>query len=353
MTTSWTRRAAIAATAATAMPVRAQPAGLDTLRARVAAGDFRNIHSVLVQRRGETLVEWYFPGSDQRWGQALGVVPFEADTLHDVRSITKSFTSMLFGAALADGLPLDPEQPLMDHFRDFPEFQTAEKRRIRLRHVLTMTTGLRWDETLPWTDPMNGEAALESSLHRVRHILSLPVVAPPGERWAYSAGDPALIAEVVARAAGLPIEEYARRRLLSPLGISRYDWVRSFREGAPMAGSGLRLTPRDMAKLGNLMLAGGVIGRRRLIPKAWVEASTRAQTIRSPTPYGYFWWPGQTPDGRAMFRATGNGGQRIVVIPGLDAVAVITAGMYGDRTASDVVDRLAFELLGAVSPVRP
>lgn len=309
---------------------------LSELKSRIASGDFGNIHSVVIMRNGKRLHEWYFSGSDERLGRRLGNITFTADTLHDVRSVTKSVTSILFGIALHDGAIKNLDQPVLDFFPEYPDLHTPDHMQIRLRDLLSMTSGLHWDErTIVYTDPRNSETAMNSAADRYRYILSQPVDAKPGTRWAYSGGDTALIGEVVARATHTSLDVYAERKLFRPLHITQFEWIRD-RKSIPMSAVGLRLRPRDMAKIGQLMLHHGRWGSAQIVPADWVDSSTSRHAQLSPDltcgrQYGHFWWLGTICDGndhQPYYFANGNGGQMIWVDPSLGLVVVTTAGFY-------------------------
>ncbi len=158
----------------------------------------------------------------------------------------------------------------------------------------------------------------------------------------YSGGDVALVGEIVARATKTSLETYAQQKIFGPMQMT-HEWSKN--NGIPRAASGLRLTPRDMAKLGVMMLNGGKWAEQQIVPAQWVALSTshHAQVESDPqcgVAYGYLWWLGpgcaSTPP-TPWFAGFGNGGQRIWVVPSRDLVVVTTAGLYNnpqDRQAS-------------------
>jgi len=202
-----------------------------------------------------------------------------------------------------------------------------------------------------YADPRNSEIAMDAAPDRYRYILSRPVDAPPGTRFTYSGGDVALLGEVIARATGEPLADYARRRLFAPLGIDRFEWLKDAK-GIPIAASGLRLRPRDMAAIGQMMLENGRWRGRQIVPATWIREVIAQHAQVQPnaqcgTEYGYLWWLtaiclGQ--DRKPLFFASGNGGQDIWVAPSEHLVVVTTAGMYntfaGDSASGEVVQTL-------------
>jgi CubicO group peptidase (beta-lactamase class C family) len=117
----------------------------DSLQNRLGAGDIPNFHSKLVIQHEQMIAEWYFEGTDETWGMWLGTIKFDLETLHDVRSVTKSIISLLFGIAMADHAIVSLDSPVLDYFPEYKDLQTSERRKIRLRDLLPMTSGLHWE----------------------------------------------------------------------------------------------------------------------------------------------------------------------------------------------------------------
>lgn len=314
----------------------------------IRSGKYSNVHSLLVLRSGKLVTEEYFQGEDERRGQPLGTIRFDGDTLHDLRSVSKSVTSALFGIAMASGAIRDIDAPVLSYFPEYQDLQTPEGLRIRLRDVLSMTSGLEWDEdSRPYGDPLNSETAMDAASDHYRYVLSRPIAAPPGTRFRYSGGDTMLVAAVIERATKQRLSKYAEQVLFRPLGIERYEWI-TYPDGTPIAASGLRLLPRDMAKFGLLYMQRGQWRGSQVVPEAWVKAATSPQAKISDRPfgfqnYGYQWWLGTARDDAhtPWIMAVGYGGQRIMLIPSRDLVMVMTAGLYRSRAQTDIT----FEVL--------
>lgn len=327
----------------------------------IRAGKYSNIHSLLIVRSGKIVAEEYFQGEDERRGHPLGTMRFDADTLHDVRSVSKSVVSAVFGIAIASGSVKDIDAPVLSYFPEYADLQTPERARVRVRHLLSMTSGLEWDEdSRPYGDPLNSETMMDAQRDRVRFVLSRPIVAVPGERFRYSGGDTMLLAAVLERATKRRLDKYAEQMLFRPLGIDRYDWI-AYPDGTPIAASGLRLRPRDMAKFGQVFLDGGRWRGAQVLPESWVHASTSAQARVSDRPfgfqsYGFQWWLGSVRDEAhtPWVMAVGYGGQRIMLIPSRDLVMVLTAGMYGNRAQTDITFEVLLDrILPAVRTALP
>lgn len=293
----------------------------------------RNIHAVVVVRRGKLVFERYYSGQDDRWVLTSGVTHFSPTEKHDVRSISKSVTSLLVGIAAGEGKfpPLD--SPAIDHFPEHASLRTADNARITFRHLLTMSHGWRWDESLPWNNAANNERLMLESRDPYRYVLEQPIALPPGMLFNYSGGAPTLLAGVLAKTTGQTIDAYARDKLFTPLGITDHEWLGFTGSSEVAAFGGLRLRPRDMAKIGQLMASGGLWDGKRVLPKGWVAESTKPRlNTDGVLYYGYQWWLGRSLlRGRDLTwtAGIGNGGQRLYIVPELDLVVAINAAHYG------------------------
>jgi CubicO group peptidase (beta-lactamase class C family) len=250
--------------------------------------------------------------------------------VHDVRSVSKSVVGLLYGIARAEGLVPPPETRLFDALPEHADLATEPaKRRIRIADVLAMRMGLAWSEGPNYDDPQNGEILMERAPDRYRYVLGLPVADRPGRRWVYCGGATALLGGLIERGTGLGLAAYARARLFEPLGLGAFEWIEAS-DGRAAASSGLRLTARDLARLGQLVLDRGAANGRQLVPPAWLAASLRPRGVaEGGLRYGYHWWLGKlAATGKPWAAAYGNGGQRLIVIPSLAMVVVILAGNY-------------------------
>ena len=299
-----------------------------------AAGNLPGLHSVFVLKEGDILAEVYFEGADQVWGAPIGTRQHGPETLHDLRSVSKSVVGLLYGIALADGLVPPPGAPLMAQFPQYVDLYTPERDAIIIEDVLSMQMGSFWDESLPYSDPRNSEIAMENAEDRIRFVLEQEMIETPGQVFNYSGGATAVLAELITQGANQPLDVFARERLFDPLGITRYEWVRG-RDGRPAAASGLRLSARGLASIGEMMLNDGKVDDAQVVPADWIKASLTPRANAEPLRYGYHWWlsPAGAP---AWTAALGNGGQRMSIVTPLGLVAVIFAGNYNEATAWEV-----------------
>ena len=322
-----------------------------------AAGRIPGLHGLVVIQHGQVITERYGAGEDFKWNESLGRVKFGPDVLHDIRSATKSVTSLLYGIALAGGRVPEPQAPLLQQFPQYPDLAADPLRaRLTVEHALTMTLGLEWHEDVPYTSTANSEIAMEMAPDRYRFVLSQPVAEEPGQHWHYCGGATALIGHLLAQGTGEPLPHFARRTLFEPLGISAFEWM-SGRDGVPSPASGLRLATPDLARIGQLVLDHGLRDGREIIPSGWLETALRRHMrIDGEFGYGYQWYAGTSPapDGTSPVRwsaAFGNGGQHLYVLPDLDAVVAITAGNYDTAEQSATPSAIMDEaVLPGLSP---
>lgn len=347
--------AALAATPAGCDTARAGANGFDPGRLYAALSEFQsgaaNLHGLVVERRGTSVAECYRTGKDRPvYSLFRHKVDFDAATRHDLRSVSKSVTSLLWGIALAEHKvpPLDAR--VLDLLPELANLKTAGRQDITIAHLLDMTSGLAWNESGGY-GVRNPEFGLYWRGSQAHYVFDRPMAAPAGQRFNYNGGGTAVLAALLEKGAGMPLPEYARRRLFAPLGITDWEWLTDFR-GRPLAFAGLRMRPQDLARIGRLMLQHGRWNGTQIVPAAWIEASLQPHVDTGDgLQYGYQWWHGKT---RALGReqawtaAFGNGGQRLFVVPGLDLVVVVTAGVYDDEAGAMRVNRLFQQIAAAV-----
>jgi CubicO group peptidase (beta-lactamase class C family) len=309
----------------------------------ILSGQARNVHCVIVARRGRLVAERYYEGEDQvrieRGRTRIERVAFDADRSHELRSVTKSIVGLLYGIALDAGRVPPLDASLLAQFPQYGDLPDMWQRlRWTVKHAVTMTLGMDWNEDLSYDDPRNSQTAMEAAPDRYRYVLEQPIVAVAGERWIYSGGATALIGQLIEKGVGRTIHDYARSVLFDPLGLGSTEW-RIGRDGETNFASGLAMRPRDLVRIGQMLLDGGKGEERQVVPTAWLEDSFKpAVRINDRRQYGYHWYLSdallERPEGRRrerMIAAFGNGGQRLFVFPGLDLVVVVTAGNYNSR----------------------
>jgi CubicO group peptidase (beta-lactamase class C family) len=295
--------------------------GVDTTRLaavfRYVATDpsFENAYGLLMLRQGELIAEGYFRG-------------YEASRRNNVKSVTKSVLSLLVGIAIEQGHIRGVDQSIEDFFPEYiADDGDVRKRAITVHDLLTMQAGLTWREHLPWFGLDWDPARMYRARDPVRYVLGQAMEDEPGQRFRYSTGTSQLLAAVLWKATGRKPQEYAAEYLLGPLGVDHIEWSAG-RDGVNHGGVGLRLTPREMAKIGQLVLQRGDWEGRQLVAESWIAESTRGHAIfgYSDGPYGYHWWV--RPNG---FTAQGARGQYIYIAPEAELVVVVAAAAESPR----------------------
>ena len=296
---------------------------IDALISGVLKRDFKNIHSILLVKNGKLVLEEYFYGYDR-------------DMIHQLHSVSKSITSILVGIAIDQGKIKGVEDSVYDFFADHADSKWVNQRYdISLAHALMMSAGIDWDErSRPLTDRRNDIVAMIYGDDWLNYVLNKNQVEPPGRSFNYSGGITVLLGGMVKNSSGMYADEFAEKYLFGPLGITQYRWQRSS-SGTINTQGGLSLRPRDMAKIGLLLLDGGRWKDKQIVSEHWVNESLKG---RLPAwfglKYGYQWWSGKAPVNHQeieSFFAWGRGGQYIFVIPDCDLVAVITSRPYDNH----------------------
>ena len=325
-------------------------AGLRTLLATMLNGE-TNIHSVVIERHGRLVAEGYRRGKDR---SVYGLFAFNREfgptVLHDTRSVGKSVVSLLIGIARQQGKIGDLSASAIDFYPEHGDLATPPCQAVTLASFLTMSSGLAWHEGGSGRDD---EHRLYWKWSPERYVLSRPALTPPGRQWNYNSGGVAVLADVLERTTHRSLKDFARKELFEPLGIHDWEWTGDL-HGRPMAFTGLRMRPRDMAKIGRLVLNHGGWQGRQIVPAEWITASLqpRIGTGIADFEYGYLWWLGPVDWHGKELRwaaAFGNGGQRVIVVPELDLTVVITAGAYGDPNIAPRVHAFFKNILATVT----
>jgi CubicO group peptidase (beta-lactamase class C family) len=320
--------------------------GLDTavairLVSRIVDGTYADVHSVLVHRRGRLVMEEYF-------------YDYDGDRPHQLRSLTKSVVSILAGIALDRGL-LESDTTLVTKHLPYERYANPDPRKaqLTLRDLLTMRSGLAcddWDASSP-----GNESRMYQSQDWVKFVLDLPMAEQPGTRGHYCSGNAVVTGRIVERTSGMPLPAFAQRQLFTPLGIRAGDvrWNYTLSASNATTFSQLYLRPRDMLKLGLLFQQQGHWNGRQIVSRDWIRRATKQWSTVGDQAYGYFWWHqwvnAETAAGPRrvdMIVATGNGGQKIYLVPSLELVVVMTGGNYNVNSPGTAI--MAKEILPAV-----
>jgi len=318
----------------------------------VLAGQYGHVDSFLVARQGRIVFEKYYehdyrdiyrreasqpgalvvndPSGPYNYFNAWWHPYYRNTDLHSLQSVTKSVVSAIIGIAIARGDFPDLDTPALSFFD--PETIAnvdSRKQQLTLRHLLTMSDGLQWNENVPYVDPANSFAVMAKTHDWVQFTLDLPMEEDPGLRFNYNSGATLILGHVFNIATGTDIEEYALEHLFKPLGIETYFWDRT-PYGLADTQEGLYLSTRDLAKITQLVVQQGQWDEQEVIPKTWVSESLApaySADNRGKESYGHGWWSGLYTVKDAQHRAyygKGFGGQRPILLPELDMVIVLT-----------------------------
>jgi CubicO group peptidase (beta-lactamase class C family) len=257
----------------------------------IKTGIYPNRHSLLIYKDDKLILEEYFLGKDESWGYDIGIIQHNDTTLHDMRSISKSVVSACIGIAIEQGKIISVDQPIFDFYEDYKQYNKNGREALTIKHLLTMTSGLEWNEDIPYDNPENSEIQMINSGDGIGFVLSRDLVAKPGAVWNYNGGTSELLANIIQRVSGKNIHEFANEFLFKPLGIVKSEWTISPATDSPSAASGLRLTSRDLLKFGILYNNEGKWKSKQIIPKEWVTESLKSSISRSDGGgYGYQFW---------------------------------------------------------------
>ena len=224
------------------------------------------------------------------------------------------------------------DQKVFDFFPEYAKLDTGLKSLLTIKHLLCMSSGLVWNEEVPYDNPENSEIRMIRSPNPVEYVLSQPMNAPPGKVWKYNGGTTQLLAAIIEKTTGKKIDQFGNENLFQPLEIMRFDWAKYPGTDMPAAASGLRLRSRDLLKFGLLYYHGGKWKDQQVVPEKWIEESFQPHVERpGGGAYGYqFWLWEEMINNRAVpiVACVGNGDQRIFFDKARDLVVVITAGNY-------------------------
>jgi CubicO group peptidase (beta-lactamase class C family) len=280
---------------------------------------YGRIKSLLILKNNKLIVEEYFYGHNR-------------DYLQQIRSCTKSVTSLLFGIALDHHKDIDIEQPVFRFFPKYDSLKYGGREEIKLKHILTMTAGLEWDDY---------PSEMFKTDDCFQYILSRPMAGKPGEKFNYNSGCSVLLGGIIQFLEAKKTLAFAKEFLFTPMDITNYIWE-SHKNDILRCGEGLSLRPRDMAKIGLLVLNDGKWHDKQIVSKEWIRKSTEPHVQESKFfDYGYQWWHhsknnlqwwkepnAPSPKEHDLITALGYAGQYIMIIRDLNLVLVTTASDF-------------------------
>ncbi|MBI3713462.1 MAG: serine hydrolase [Burkholderiales bacterium] len=296
--------------------------------------ELNKIAGLLILKDGKIKVEQYRYGNSEktRWMSM---------------SIAKSVTSMLFGAALKEG-KIRSLDDLVSRY--VPALREGAYKDVRVRDVLTMSSGVQWNEA--YSDPRSDrrrllEAQIAQKPGAAMAIMtSLSRVAAPGVRFNYNTGETQVAAEVLRHALGMPLSRYLSEKIWSKMGMeAEASWWLDAPDGVEVGGSGVSATLRDYGRLGLLMLNGGLVGKQVIFPAGWTYQASTPKTLANGETigYGYLWWPLTSAQGMrdAAYAGVGIHGQYLYINPRKNLVIVVW-GAQSKPTGGAVLNDQAF-----------
>jgi CubicO group peptidase (beta-lactamase class C family) len=301
---------------------------------------------MLIFKDNKLVLEEYFPGHRYNYfgeNHHGDLTNWDGSKLHDIKSVSKSVTSTCIGIAIDNGFIKSVHQSIFDYLPEHQNLKIDGKEKITIEHLLTMTSGLEWNE---WKEYLSSKSNDIINIwfqekDPVSFVLEKPLKNNPGTSFTYSSGNTIVLGEIIKNATGMELDKFSEEYLFKPLGIDSSYWGERYSNGVIEAGGGLEITPRDMVKIGVMYLNNGVYNGKRILSKQWIENCTTAfannKNIDIPGhdsgihSYSYSWWlKTYTNFGKKinMYHGVGWGGQEIIVLPELNTVVVFTGGNY-------------------------
>ncbi|NTE05711.1 serine hydrolase [Agrobacterium tumefaciens] len=306
---------------------------IEQLNTKILDQSYKKINSVVVIKKGSLLLEEYFNGSSRA-------------SLHDARSVGKSFTGTLLGLAIRDGY-LKSEQQKLNEFYNLKQFghPSAKKDSVKLVDLLTMSAAFDGNDEV--MESPGNEENMYPTADYVKFALDLPMAVNKqnGKQWSYFTVGTMLLGDIMDKVIPGGLEPYAKKKLFDPLGIDSLEWART-PMGKPFTGGGLRLKALDFAKFGQLYCDAGVWNGKQMVPKSWINKSFRhLQTLPADRPgfYGFLFWNKTIKiDGKNLevWYSSGNGGNKIYIIKQIGLVVVVNASAYGTSFAHQQADQI-------------
>ena len=320
----------------------------EELTLKISIGNFGEVHSVIVVKNNKLVFERYWPGHDFKYsdpnfhGQYIN---FGINTRHNTHSTTKSFTSALVGIAIDKGFINSKDDKIFDYLPEsYDNLNSQGREKLTIAHCLKMASGLKWNE---WDVDIKSAdhdiIRFNNSSDPINFLLSKPVVTEPGTAFYYNGGTVDLLGELIRYAVNRSVQSFSANYLFGALGITNYNWTVLYPSGITCCHGDIYITPRDMAKFGQLFLDDGVWKGERIISSEWVNLSTQNHinpNVSWADGYGYLWWIRNFRVNGVeynSFKTSGWGGQEIFIFKELEMVVVFTGANYTEDTHTDFI----------------
>lgn len=308
---------------------------------QIRRGTYNEIHGFVIAKDGKLVLEHYgngrmYDGSPD--DMFTPVMQFDRDTLHIVHSVSKSLMSTLVGIAIRDGFLGSEYDSVLTWFPEHASPAEPQKGGIQLQHLMTMTSGLQWNEwDVPVLDFENNDAMrYQRATDPAAYFFGKDLINDPGTSFYYNTAGFQMMGEVLRRATGMSLDDFAAQKLFMPLGIERFEWAQYAHGPVYLVGDVL-LRPRDLARFGQLILQRGSWNGVQIVPAEWIDIATTEFISVAHTGYkgfqgyGFHWWRKTFYVGTSSLSAIcadGLAGQAIMIFPSLDMVVVVTGGNY-------------------------
>lgn len=295
--------------------------GLDTTRIsslinKILAKEIPNIHSLLISKDNNLVLEEYF-------------YDYTPDKPHRVHSVTKSITSALTGIAIDKHFLPGPEEPAWKYFTSLEKSKwVSQKYDIKLSQLLSMTAGLNWKGLT--LNESSDDIDMYKTDDYFGYLLNKNQEFTPGTIFCYNNGLSLMLGHIIEKASGMSADSFCNRFLFDDLGIKNYSWDIDD-NGITRTDGGLKMRPRDMLKFGLLYLNEGKWNGKQMISRDWILNSTTQKVDLSDRAYAYHWWIKDYNINGILYRtyyALGHGEQAIIIVPDVKLVFVMTAGNY-------------------------
>ena len=323
---------------------------IDSINSEINNGEYGLIDRFMVVQNEELLADFKYEQDYESIAQKYDTTnhqynynhpnwhPYYKQTeLHTLQSVTKSVTSILLGIALDLNEDYNVETKAMPFFKGYAvKSQDKRKNNITIEDLLTMRSGLKWNED-DYTNPLNDCDLMESSNEWITYVLNKPTDTIPGTRFEYNSGASVLLGKIVRIITGKRIEKWAEEKLFKPLGISDYYWKET-PDGEIDTEGGLYLKAEDLAKIGSLFLNRGKWNDKQIVSESWVTASISPvvndvnPNNKSKIGYGYQWWIPEHTNGRSnVFAGNGFGGQFLMMAPEYNLIVLFNGWNINDK----------------------
>lgn len=307
------------------------------LNEKIAQNRFKNITSIVVIKNGKLLIEEYFNGANR-------------NTLHDTRSVGKSFASTITGIAIEEGHLKNMNQTL-NEFYDLTKFSnySSKKDQVTLKSLLTMSSG--FDGSDNNSDSPGNEDKIQGTNNWMKSTLDLSMdhTKKVGEKWDYFTAGVMVLGDIINKSVPEGLEKYADKKLFAPLGISKYKWVYT-PQNLPYTGGGLEMNSLSFAKYGQLYKNKGLWNGKQVLSSDWVKKTLTNYFAETPdqTPYGLLFWNQRfsvNDKSYEAFLCNGNGGNKVIIFNDQPLVIIVTATAYGQAYAHSQVDQILQEYI--------